>query len=164
MYDEKRGVIRTKVMRTNNEHRTLLAQNATSTERTIFPHTHYKPLSQLDSRLASFVALMTRFACCTIIINPQTLVAKTIASQLPPSPTPNIRAAALGHAHTLLLTTSNRLLTFGSDSHGQCSPPPFLSNNSVSKSAIFTGPHTSACITADGIAHVWGCSKVRTIG
>jgi len=86
------------------------------------------------------------------------------ASQLPPSPSPNIRAASLGHAHTLLLTKSDSLLTFGSNSHGQCTPPISLLDDSVAKLEICAGPHTSSCITADGIAHVWGCSKYNQSG
>jgi len=71
------------------------------------------------------------------------------------SPLPfSCKKLALGHAHTVVLTTSDTLHAFGADEFGQCAIPSNLKN----VTCIHAGPRTSAAV-AGGVAHVWGCGK-----
>lgn len=87
----------------------------------------------------------------------------------------NVRAACMGHAHGLVLHQSGKLLSFGEDSHGQCSKAPDHLQHSesglgqgleeqeqerrefVSKAAC--GLRHSAAIDGLGRLHTWGASK-----
>ena len=74
---------------------------------------------------------------------------------------PDITNVALGHAHTVLVSSRAKLHCFGSNSHNQCTPPSsiFSSASTVSITSVSAGPQTSSCVTSAGIVHVWGCNK-----
>jgi E3 ubiquitin-protein ligase MYCBP2 len=98
-----------------------------------------------------------------------------------PLPAPDLKIAALacGLHHTLLLTTSGRVVAFGSNSHGQLGvgdlvprgAPVFIRHHSVDEEEeeemvvrIAAGAYHSVALTATGRVLTWGNNSKGQLG